>query len=255
MMTLSTEVQVVPDLALLACPPTPTLWDRQFIDEYWAAFLVHDQKINEYGFDWVLSDELVNYLLAQFPWTEIGKIEWVSLVMIDFEERWRRFKLLPSVSHPGAKALPNIIPHHVSHETANAWLNVLVTCVQAEPVLSYIASYPRQAVASLLISSDQDSSVHNINIIRKISEWDNVLAQIDLGFLEGLPQTGDMAYIPPKYWRLGQPFPKGQSSNGFLDAEGRTWEWDVQEKHWDVQDQRQGHGRYIRVTIKGTILD
>jgi hypothetical protein len=250
------HVQVVPDLALVACPPDPEPWNREFYDLYSQVFLKHDEKVREYEFVWALSDELLLCLLGnEFPWNAVGEIGWVTELMVAFEEWRRTIKPLPVEHYPGVLVEPDITPNYVGGETKQAWLDVLAGCVQSETALSYIASFPQRLVVRLRVCLGQSASEYMMKLIRQVAEWDAVLAQVDPWFRHSLPRVGNCPYEPPRFWHWGQPFPKGEGGIGFLDAKGRTWIWDREEKHWDVQDRHPGRGRYIRVTSEGRRLE
>jgi hypothetical protein len=248
------RVQVVPDLALVACPPDPDPWDREFSDRFSQVFLVHDEKVREYEFAWILSDKLLLHLLGnEFPWNAVGKIDWVTDLMIAFEGWHRTLNPLPIEHCPSVQVEPDITPSYIGDETRQAWLDVLAGCVQTDTALSYIASFLQQPVVRLRVHLNASAS--EIELIRQIAEWDAVLAQVDPWFKHSLPRARNHSYEPPKSWRWGQPFPRGERGIGFLDVKGRTWIWDREEEHWDVQDRRSGRGRYIRVTSGGRRLE
>jgi hypothetical protein len=248
------HVQVAPDLALVACPPDPEPWNREFYDLFSQVFLKHDEKVREYKFTWALSDKLLVCLLGnEFPWNAVGKVGWVYDLMVAFEEWRRTIKPLPVEHCPGVQVEPDITPSHVGDETKQAWSDVLAGCVQTDAALSYVASFPRQPVLRLWVR--WNASASEIELIRQVAEWDAVLVQVDPWFRNGLPRVGDYPYEPPGSWHKGQPFPRGTGGRGFLDVKGRTWIWDREEEHWDVQDRRPGRGRYIRVTSDGRRLE
>jgi hypothetical protein len=45
-------IYVVPDLALLVCPPDSDPYHQDFLDGYWRVFLLHDEQIEAYGFQY-----------------------------------------------------------------------------------------------------------------------------------------------------------------------------------------------------------
>lgn len=78
-------------------------------------------------------------------------------------------------------------------------------------------------------------------------------------------RNGKYYYVPPTNWhpdadqhrwRAGEAFPQGtaegRSRSGYLDCEGKVWEWDDGERHWDVQ--YGGRDNYVTVSHDGRVL-
>lgn len=71
----------------------------------------------------------------------------------------------------------------------------------------------------------------------------------------GWNRGGQYCFIPPDAWRVeaiskgnwraGRIFARGQIQRhaGYVDCEGRIWEWDSAERHWDVQFPGGGYAR------------
>ncbi|EFC1454309.1 hypothetical protein FAD53_04535 [Escherichia coli] len=69
-----------------------------------------------------------------------------------------------------------------------------------------------------------------------------------------LPCEGESPFIPPTDWRM-HSHPKKGTGHGFIDINNREWKRDTLHKnHWDVQNARQGTGRYNNVNDDGKIL-
>ncbi|CAI0866564.1 hypothetical protein [Serratia quinivorans] len=69
-----------------------------------------------------------------------------------------------------------------------------------------------------------------------------------------LPCEGESPFIPPADWRMSTQ-PKKGTGYGFLDINSREWKRDTLHRdHWDVQDVRQGAGRYRNVNDDGEVL-
>ncbi|WP_320736073.1 hypothetical protein [Enterobacter roggenkampii] len=69
-----------------------------------------------------------------------------------------------------------------------------------------------------------------------------------------LPCEGDYPFVPPSDWRMNSQ-PKKGSGHGFIDIDNREWKRDtLHRNHWDVQDERQGPGRYNNINYDGKKL-
>jgi len=249
-------VWAVPDLALVVCPANPDPWDGDFCVLYSTVFLKHDEKVREYGFDWALSDELKTSLLNEFPWHAVGRVGWVRDLMVTFPGWLQEVRVFPVEHHPGAQVEPDIAPAYVGDATKQAWVDVLATSTCSEMVRCRVASFPQQTAGPLLLVLDEGQAPFVVQLVRQLAEWDVVLAEIDPWARNGLPSGGEHPYNPPRHWHEGQPFPRQQCVRGagFLDADGRIWVWDGTEGHWDVQEEQEGLGRYMRVKTDGMAL-
>jgi hypothetical protein len=271
-MSLPSHVWVVPDISLLICPPQLSPYETDFYIRYSTIFLKHDEKVKElqnrifelreeYGYKcevtWALSDELKVQLYNEFPWNAINEIPWVRDMMLTFPSWVEAANPLLVEPDYNAQLEPDIVPDHVQDETKQTWLDVLVTCMRETTDLSRLASYPEQAAVKLrVLFDDENSYEYEIKLIREITEWDAVRRRLDPWFAEGLPWRGEYSYKPHD-WNPGQAFPKGNTRRGpgFLDEHKQIWVWDRAEQHWDVQERRQGLGKYFRVSSDGRLLD
>ncbi|HEC83991.1 MAG TPA: hypothetical protein ENI48_01935 [Thioploca sp.] len=270
-MSLPSHIRIVPDLSLLICPPNPNQWETDFYILYSTVFMQHDKKVKElrerilelreYGYQcevaWALSDELKVQLYNEFPWNAINEIPWVRDMMLTFPGWVEAVESILVEHDSNAKIEPDIVPSHVKDETKQAWLDVLVAGMQNTTDLSRITSYPEQETVQLrVLFYDDDSEEYEVKLIRRITEWDAVRQQLDPWFVEGLPWHGEYPYRPDN-WISGKPFPKRNSRRGpgFLDKHQQIWVWDRAEHHWDVQERRQGFGKYFRVSSDGRLLD
>jgi hypothetical protein len=274
-MSLPSYIRIVPDLSLLICPPNLNQWDTDFYLLYSTVFLQHDEKVkelrkkivdlqHEYGYEceiaWALSDELKLQLYNEFPWNALNEIPWVRDMMLTFPSWVDAVESLLVEPYPNALMQPDIVPSHIKNETKQTWLDVLVACMQNATDLSRITSHSeqKQGVVQLYVRfNDENSKEYEVKLIREITEWDAIRKQLDPWFAEGLPWNCEYPYKPPRNWHPGEPFPKGNTHRGpgFVDETKQTWVWDMAEHHWDVQERRQGLGKYFRVSSDGRLLD
>jgi hypothetical protein len=256
MSPLSRVVWAVPDLALLVCPASPDPWDCEFYVLYTTVLLEHHEKLRECGFFWAVSDELKTGLLYEFPWNAVSTVGWLRDLMVTFFAWLQEVGGFPAEHHPGAQTTPDIVPSYVSEMTKRSWLDVLVTCHRNDSDLCRVASFPQQTADRLLLAVDNAQPPLVVWLVQSLTEWDAVLADLDPWVRNGLPSGGEYPYAPPRHWHEGQPFPKQRCVRGvgFLDDNGRIWVWDGVEGHWDVQEQREGAGRYTRIRTDGLAL-
>jgi hypothetical protein len=255
---------VFPDLALLSCPINPT--EEKWGDFYvrFAVFIIHIDKLqwiqehigdlSAYSCDldyvWCVTDELLAQLLEEFPYSEAGN-------SAEGNQIWSYFsKWIESAERtkPWSKRfdiVPDIIPTHVSCKTRTEWKFLVAAASGDEDV---VASLSTTEVERLRVQ--KQGGPFMVDILSP-DDWSEILELIDPWFRENLPKQGEFSYAPPEDWRWDRDFPKHHSDNkryGFRDAEGRIWQWDREEKHWDVQDKRPGRGKYRRVTPDGDVL-
>lgn len=253
------SVYVVPDLALLVCPPDITPHDLTFFDEYWHHFLQHDEMVEANGFCWMVSDELKICLMNTFPWSNLDEVPWLRGFYEEFFLLWSKWHS-PDVHierYPEAQISPNIVPDYVEEATKQAWHDVLTTCGQENHANAQVASHPQQIVSQLrIVPCEEAEEVYILGIVCTIEQWDATLATMNPWVAAHLPQHGDYPYVPPVSWQHGHPFPRSKCShgNGFLDDQRRIWIWDKAEQHWDVQHYPYKRGAYDRITIDGRML-
>jgi len=249
-------VWAVPDLALVVCPADCDPWNGDFCILYSTVFLKHDEKVRDSGFAWALSDELKSHLLDEFPWHAAATVGWVRDLMVTLSGWLEEVGVFPAEHHPDAQVEPDIAPTYVGDATKHAWVDVLATCARNQRVLSRVASFPQQTADRLLLLLDEGEAPFVVQLVRQVAEWEAVLGEIEPWVGNRLPSGGEHPYRPPRHWHAGQPFPTQRCvrGGGFLDADGRIWVWDLAEGHWDIQEARQGRGRYMRVTTDGIAL-
>lgn len=199
---------------------------------------------------WCVTDELLAQLLAEFPYSEVGNSAEANQIWSPLSQWAESAKRI----NPWSKRfdiVPDIVPTHVSFQTRTKWKLLVAAASGDEDV---VASLSTTEVEKLRVQ--KQGGPFMVDILSP-DDWSEILELIDPWFRENLPKLGEFPYTPPEDWRWDRDFPKHHSDNnryGFRDAEGRIWQWDREEKHWDVQDKRPGRGRYRRVTPDGDVL-
>ncbi|MBA2677741.1 MAG: hypothetical protein H0U76_05020, partial [Ktedonobacteraceae bacterium] len=234
------EVWVVPDIALLVCHPMRDAHDTTFLDYYWRFFLDHTTKVDQlskHNFSWLLSDELINYVLAQPPWVEhlnVPQMLDMYLFFADFVGRQRQDTWSATNKVPSTQITPDVAPNHIDSDTKEAWLGLLELCVQKNARWSYIASCPQQCTLATQVSATTGTNSATLPLVCQSAQWDSVVKAINPWVRHDLPAKRADFYSPPASWRWGQDFPTQTlgSDLGFQDEKGRVWVWDKAEKHW-----------------------
>ncbi len=257
------EVWVVPDVALLVCPPIRDAHDTTFLDYYWRFFLDHTtkvEKLSEHNFAWLMSDELINYVLSQPPWVEQLNLPQMLDMYVFFAEfvgRQRKDTWSAANTATSTQITPDIAPTHVDSNTKEAWLGLLASCAQKNAGWSHLASCPQQCTLATQVSVTTGTNSATLPLVCQSTEWDSVVKAVNPWVRHNLPAKGADFYAPPASWRWGDDFPPQVTGRGvgFQDEQGRAWVWDAAEAHWDVQDKRPGRGKYIRVWPDGRLVD
>ncbi len=266
------KVWIVPDLSMLVCKNNGEDQFKAFYKQFAKVVLKHDEQVQAlqkcvsslkpYGYicevSWAISAELKSQIEHEFPWSAMN-VKWVRDLNAIFFPWLQHIVPLRISEHIDVQITPDIVPDYVQDTTKWIWHNVLIACVRQSPLHTHIASSQQQQVTYVQVLPGKDMSAVVVELIRRIEEWEQVHERCDPWYREKLPSTGDVPYVPPKKWYPSPdtnfPVKSTNRGAGFEDADGCGWVWDKAEKHWDVQDRRQGYGTYWRITPDGRDLD
>jgi hypothetical protein len=109
------------------------------------------------------------------------------------------------------------------------------------------------------LQDTQSDYLQTFSLVKNEQDWQAILNETNPWLKNNLPQFGDYPYQPPKSYydhKLTDfPITSGRHKKGFIDHKDQYWEWDRNEKHWDVQVYPYGTGDYFRVSEEGKLLD
>lgn len=187
------DIQALADPSLLVCPPNPARWDRSYIDDYWRYFQDHDQVLRGNGLRWIFTNEFLNYVLNEFPYSHIHEVPWVLDVMVDLEQRRQEFVFIQPRDAADVQCDHAIVPENSSEGLKCAWHNLLVTCALLGPLLTRVASHPNQSIDRLTVSQGVNV-LARVDIVNHAGNWTEVFRQFDPWLEANLPKNGVRQY-------------------------------------------------------------
>ncbi len=261
-MSLTIDVWITPDLALLLCPEPAGPDDREFMNQIWPLFQQHTDYISEHKFRWAISSELVETILRsdEYPWSALPTAPWLMTLYTDISLRLRGTMRPMGAPSRTYDLVPALFPEYSLPTTDDVWLQMVGWCHEQHRSQIYIASAPQHhpGVNPVAIRYRGDMSDRGLlKLIPQHLDYEDLREDVDPWYKAWLPDNGEFPYEPPPNWMPGQPFP-GQMTphgRGYVDAHRQVWVWDrVHNDHWDVQFNPPGAGRYRRVKPDGSLM-
>lgn len=249
-----TKVTLCPHFLMNYKYDNPNDIEREILS-YLTVFLL---KLKEFNIRLVLSRKLYSKILETFPWDKGQDNLWIGFI-----RDWQ-IQILPHlskaelISHEqneglvldeGCQDLSNEIKYIFENFLEVFAGKTIDKQLSEEGVFCNESCGYRDNYKSFLIVNQ---NLNNFKIL--LYPWLRIYPKNSL-----LPVDGEYKFIPPTNWRSSLvPLKNSREPYGFLDEEGKVWQWDTLHKdHWDVQLSNEGscRGEYLNITPEGKLLE
>ncbi|HHO2167786.1 TPA: hypothetical protein ACVBCY_000077 [Aeromonas hydrophila] len=188
-------------------------------------------KAQKLGVDVVLSEFLVEKMMAAFPWHKTSEPEWRGYLLEWNETIMKNIaNRTIIVTHENEATNNETVCSEITQEVNDTFVNFLNDFIEnrfsvdhhAEGVISTTHCGPRITYKKIYQVTSEDS------IYAVIHPW---LRIYDMR----LPYKGEFPFVPVRNW-MNMAIPLRGQQHGFIDEQRREWVWDrLHDNHWDVQ--------------------
>ncbi|MDT8701740.1 hypothetical protein [Kluyvera ascorbata] len=195
----------------------------------------------------IFSNELMTRFQDHYPWGRSDDDEWGPYVSQWYGLIMSKMSKIDLVDHEIMECEPKHNCNAISQATKkifNSFLEAIATHTLPE-------GCNEEAIFSPI---DDCNSRNDFIAIRDFDDLKPAEYTWYKFYPRELPCEGESPFVPPADWRIHSQ-PKKGVGHGFIDINNREWRRDtLHRNHWDVQDARQGRGRYNNVNDDGNIL-